>query len=197
MNDLYDLFLTINKRKYPGTLFSYPCVDPNSAFLQDKNVVIFGNTCSALEEQLIKKCKAKGAALCDDLNDDTDILIINAPFGKNDELSQTEELYFDTLFHYIKPSQKAITSMLKRKCGQIVFVLPPHATIPSVEYTSMAAFAIVGLTKGLALKFAPNGIVINGLVLGDSEDYETIADWVVFLASGNARNIVGELIVLD
>jgi NAD(P)-dependent dehydrogenase (short-subunit alcohol dehydrogenase family) len=87
--------------------------------------------------------------------------------------------------------------MLKKNWGQIVFVLPPHVLTPSTEYAQMSAFAVAGAVKGLALLFAPKGIVVNGIVLGDRKDYETIADWIVFLASNNARNIVGELILCD
>jgi NAD(P)-dependent dehydrogenase (short-subunit alcohol dehydrogenase family) len=87
--------------------------------------------------------------------------------------------------------------MLKKETGNIVFVLPPNAVTPSVEYYRMGVFAVIGLIKGLALQYAPQGIVINGIVLGEQKMYQAIAEWVIFLASGNSRNIIGELIILD
>jgi hypothetical protein len=195
INTLYDI--SIVKGKYPLGLYTYPCVNPNDDFLKDKNVMLFENKMTILGENIIRLCKGKGANIYNTARENTDILIVNAPFLKNDKLCQTEEMYFEILFHYIKPAQKIIPYMLKKGIGQIVFILPPNSTVPSIEYAQMAAFATVGLTKGLAVQYAPKGIVVNGIVLGDKEDYDTIAEWVVFLSSGNARNIVGELIVLD
>jgi hypothetical protein len=185
------------KNKYPPVLFSYPCVDPNTPFFEGKHVVVPGHTANTLGAEIIKKCSAKGAAINETIDADIDILIINTPIVTYDTIIQTEETYFDILFHYIKPAQKAVVSMLDRNKGQIVFVLPPYANRPSVEYAQMAAFAVVGMIKGLAKQYAPKGIVVNGIILGEKYDDAAIAEWAVFLASGNARNIIGECIVLD
>jgi NAD(P)-dependent dehydrogenase (short-subunit alcohol dehydrogenase family) len=188
--------ITIEKRSFPLDIFTYPCVDPNTDFLKGKNIFIYENSRNILGDELEKKCKDKGAVICNALTEDSDILIINSPLLIDTKLPQTEKTYYDILFHYIKPAQEAIRFMQKKSWGQIVFVLPPFALIPSVEYTGMASFAAAGLAKGLALRYAPMGIVTNGLVLGRQTDYDAIAEWVVFLASGNARYIVGGLIDL-
>jgi hypothetical protein len=195
MNTLYDI--TWTRRSFSPDLFSYPCVDPNTPFLKDKNVTVFQGENNALGKRIERNCAARGAYISNALNETTDILIINTPLVKYEEEHNTTEKYYDILFHYIKPAQRAIPFMRKKRRGHIVFVLPPHATVPSVEYGQIAAFAAAGLAKGLAMRYAPAGIVINGIVLGDSEDYDAIAEWIVFLASGNAGNIIGELIILD
>jgi hypothetical protein len=194
MNTLHDITLT--KRSFSQNLFSYPCIDPNTPFLKDKNVMVFQNESNVLGEQIKRNCTVRGANISDVLNETTDILVINTPYIKHDWENSSEK-YYEVLFHYIKPVQKVIPIMQRKGYGNIVFVLPPHATVPSVEYGQIAAFAIAGLTKGLAMKYASTGIVINGMVLGDNEDYNAIAKWIVFLAGGNARNIIGELINLD
>jgi NAD(P)-dependent dehydrogenase (short-subunit alcohol dehydrogenase family) len=188
---------SITRRNYPLSLFTYPCVDPNTDYFENKNIMITEKKLTTLGEQLIEKCKDKGAKIFNTINEDIDILIVNSPYLIKEKPPQTEEAYFDVLFHYLRPAKKALSFMLKRNRGQIVFILPPQATIHSVEYAQMASFAVVGLMKGLALEYAPKGIVVNGIVLGESEDYDTVAEWVAFLASGNARNIVGELIIFD
>jgi NAD(P)-dependent dehydrogenase (short-subunit alcohol dehydrogenase family) len=195
MKDLYDI--SIGLKRYPEALFAYPCVDSNVPFLAGKNVTVFENQKNDLSEWLLEDLKDKGAVIHNAIHENIDILIINAPFLRIDKIEQTEKTYFDILFHYIKPAQKAIPFMAKKRQGQICFILPPKATIPSVEYSQMAAFASVGLVKGLALQYAPKGIVINGIVLGEKENYDSIAAWITFLSGGNARNIIGELIVLD
>jgi hypothetical protein len=196
MKDLYDI--SIGLRRYPEVLFSYPCVDPNTVFLAGKNVLVFESRKNSLSEWLLKDLKNKGATLHNTINENIDILIINTPFLIGDEkIKQTEETYFDILLHYIKPIRETMPFMVKKKRGQICFILPPKATLPSVEYNQMAAFASVGLLKGLALQYASKGIVINGVVLGEKENYDSIAEWIIFLSGGNARNIIGELIILD
>jgi hypothetical protein len=195
MKDLFDL--TVTRRTYSADLFSYPCVDPGSNFFKNNHVSIVNNKPTMLGKYVAEKCKEREAQITDSPDEHTDILIVNTPFIIGDNIPQTEEIYFDILFHYIKPTQKAIPDMLKKNRGQVVFVLPPHALIPSVEYAQMAAFAMAGSVKGLAQMFAPKGVVVNGIVLGEQEDYETIADWIVFLAGNNARNIIGELILCN
>jgi hypothetical protein len=193
MNILHDITLT--KISFLPKLFSYPCVDPNTPFLKGKNVMVFQDKSNLLGEQIKRHCTVRGAYISDTLNENIDILVINVPFIKHDDKENDKEKYYEVLFHYIKPAQKAIPFLIGG--GHIVFVLPSYAMIPSVNYDQIAAFAVVGLIKGLAMKYASAGIVINGIVLGDNEDYDAIAEWVVFLASGNAKNIIGELIVLD
>jgi hypothetical protein len=195
MKKVYDIKGTF--RDYPDSLFNYPCVDPNTTFLTDKNVYIFENNTTGFGHNLVVMCKDKGARICDSLNCDIDILVINTPFLKTTETIQTGEAYFDVLFHYIKPVQQVLPVMLKKKWGQIVFVLLPEALVPSVEYTGNAAFAVGGIVQGLALEYARKGIVVNGVVLGESPDFDVAAEWILFLASGNARNIVGEIIDLS
>jgi NAD(P)-dependent dehydrogenase (short-subunit alcohol dehydrogenase family) len=194
MKKIYDITGTF--RDYPDTLFNYPCVDPNTAFLTDKNVFVFENSATEFGQCLVTACRNKGANVCDSLNCDIDILVLNTPFLRTDEIVQSGKAYFDILFYYIKPVQQVLPVMLKKKWGQIVFVLPPQALEPSVEYTGNAAFAVGGMVKGLALEYARKGIVVNGVVLGESPDFDTAAEWVLFLASGNARHIVGELVNL-
>jgi hypothetical protein len=192
MKTIHEIF--IQKQSFPLDLFTYPCVDPNVYFFTGRNITFCQKGHTLLGEKVREKCKNKGAAVYDVVNKDTDILIVNSPFLKNEKPGNDENAYYDVLFHYIKPVQQVIPFMLEKKHGQIVFILPPSALTPSTNYAMTAAYASAGLVKGLALKYASLGITVNGLVLGESEDFDIIAEWVVFLASGNARNIMGGLV---
>jgi hypothetical protein len=195
MKILYDITITI--RRLLGSLYDYPCINPNTIFLRNKNVCVVGGKTTGLAEKIIKKCGEKGADTSNSLNEHADILvIIPPPVLAAHENNQTEETYFNVLFHYIKPVQYILPSMLEKQYGQIVFILPGQAVTPSVDYAGTAAFACGGIARGLALEYAEKGIVVNGLVVNEHIDFDVITDWVVFLASGNARNIVGELIDL-
>jgi hypothetical protein len=192
MKTLYNI--TARMRKLPLNLFDYPCVDPNLPFLLGKKIFIVDNgTVSA--QKITESCKAKGAEINTSIKE-SDVLIITSPPVAQTE-NTTEEAYFDILFHYIRPVGKVLPYMLNKNRGNIIFILTAKALTPSVEYSGIAEFAAAGLLKALAQEYADKGIVINGIAIDEKTEHGIAADWVVFLASGNARNIVGEIIDLS
>jgi NAD(P)-dependent dehydrogenase (short-subunit alcohol dehydrogenase family) len=196
MKKLYDI--TARMRKLPLSLFDYPCVDPSSAFLTRKKIHIVDDG-TALAQKIVKSCIEKGAETDMVSGEGADILIINNL--SIDTKIQTEnssgEIYFDILFHYIRPVREVLPYMLNKNRGNIVFILPAEALSPSTEYSAIASYTVAALVRGLAQEYAGRGIVINGIAIDEETDLNIAARWVVFLASGNARNIVGVVIVLQ
>jgi hypothetical protein len=193
MKKLYDI--TARMYKLPLNLFDYPCVDPNGAVLLGKKIHIVDDGAIPMQ-RIAESCKAKGAELHTTFNKESDVLIINSPSMAQTE-NINEDAYFDILFHYIRPVRKVLPYMLDKNRGNIIFILTAKALTPSVEYSRIAEFTAAGLLKGLAQQYAGKGIVINGVAMNEKTDRDIAAKWVVFLASGNARNIVGEIIDLS
>jgi hypothetical protein len=193
MKKLYDI--TARIRELPLNLFDYPCVDPNSLFLIGKKLYITGDG-TVLAQRIAESCKVKGVEINTAFNKESDVLIINSPSIAQKE-NTNEEAYFDVLFHYIRPVRKVLPYMLNKNRGNIIFILQAKALASSIEYLGIATFAAAALVKGLAQEYAGKGIVINGIAIDEKTDCDIAAKWVVFLVSGNARNIIGEVIDLS
>jgi NAD(P)-dependent dehydrogenase (short-subunit alcohol dehydrogenase family) len=181
-------------RSLPYSLFDYPCVDLSSDFLKDKKVFV-ENSGAALAQKIIASCAEKGALICAAPDQGADILIINS-LSPEREGKSNEETYFKILFYYINPTKKVLPSMLEKNKGAIIYLLPSESLSPSVDYAGIAAFTAGSMVKGLAWQFAGRGITVNGVVIDDKTDRAIAARWVLFLISGNARHITGELVNL-
>jgi NAD(P)-dependent dehydrogenase (short-subunit alcohol dehydrogenase family) len=124
-------------------------------------------------------------------------------------------------------SQAVVRTMLKQGGGTIVNIGSIHSLEAYPEHTVYAATkgAINAFSRVLAIELAPKGIRVNGVIPGAVEveahhrlmaDYEAgraafartipagfvgqpidIAKAVVFLASDDARYIVGQMLVVD
>jgi hypothetical protein len=73
MKKMYDI--TFTPKSYKSCLFTYPCVDSNTAFLKGKKLAVFGS--NMIGEEIIKYAERKGAVIQNSIYDDPDILIIN------------------------------------------------------------------------------------------------------------------------
>jgi NAD(P)-dependent dehydrogenase (short-subunit alcohol dehydrogenase family) len=102
-----------------------------------------------------------------------DILVNNAgqaaggPF-----LSSTDEAWqadFDLkVFAHVRLSRLAIPSMQQRRWGRIINVLASGAKAPAAGSlpTTASRSAGMAITKALATEFAPQGILVNALLVG-------------------------------
>jgi NAD(P)-dependent dehydrogenase (short-subunit alcohol dehydrogenase family) len=143
------------------------------------------------------------------------------------EMSEDEwhSVLGSNLHGYYHGCRAALRRMVPRRSGRIVNVSSITATQPisdlSVYVTAKGG--VVGLTRALALEFAPLGIGVNAVAPGAIEtalsadaytpevrrNYEEriaigrlgrpqdIADVVVFLASDAARYVVGQEVTVD
>lgn len=110
--------------------------------------------------------------------------------------------------------------MIERKIkGHIINVISIKGFIGEASPYSVSKWGGVSLTKGLARKLAPEGIVVNGIAPGGTKtdmanikdrsmlhlatpnmrlaDPNEMANIAVFLASDLGSNIVGEIIISD
>ena len=118
-------------------------------------------------------------------------------------------------------SRDAISHYLSRKAkGYIVNVIGIKGSIGEGSPYSISKFGLNGMTKGLARRFAPNNIIINGISPGatmtdpnmsifEGNYYHTqtpnmrmanpqeIANIALFLVSGMADNLIGAIITSD
>lgn len=174
----------------PDNNFKYPCVDSNTDFLAGKNVCIFD------ESGLIKKewfFKSDATLKYNPSNDETSFAqvgIICPCVIENDD----REAYFKILDYYISLLQLLIYKMKwTNDFSHIVVVLPAESDVYSTSLSRMAFYSIYGLIKGVAETNAPYGVYINGIILSKDYDEDVLKDWVTFLSSDNANNIIGQL----
>lgn len=107
----------------------------------------------------------------------------------------------------------------KKIRGHIVNVISIKGFIGEASPYSVSKWGITSLTKGLARKLAPEGIIVNGLAPGGTKtdmahleddsmlhlatpsmrlaDPNEMANMVLFLASDLGNNIVGDVIISD
>lgn len=184
MNNFY-----FEKEKIEKRLFKYPCVDTNSLFLSDKTICVFGNNdCTP-----ISSLENLGARiLFNPENKDTSFSDIGIVFPPK-TTKQGEELYFEILDYFVEILQLLVHK--QKSVGgykHIVVILPPEANKYSTEYDMMAYYAIYGLTKGLGKRYGEFGLFVNGLITNLSNP--KAIEYIRFLVSDNACNIVGQVI---
>lgn len=189
-----------NITRYKDILFKYPCVSPLSPYFRGTDVYVLdeqGSYASCLEGIIAKGgnvitiSEASGADLCGDHA----IGIIMPPAVKNED---SEEAYYHILDYYIHFAQHFVKRMKHCRGGfpHLIVVIPYGADRYSTRLSDMAFYAVTGMIGGLAREYGPQGIVVNGLMLGEQLRTDSVSHWLQFLASGNANNILGDIIKL-
>lgn len=150
--------------------------------------------------------------------------ILVRPFLEMDD-TQWHHIMASNLHGYYHGCRAALRRMSGRGVGVVVNISSITATQPIADMSAYitAKGAVVGMTRALALEFAPLGIRVNAVAPGATETaltshiytpevratYERriaagrigvpddIGEVVAFLASDSARYIVGQEIVVD
>lgn len=112
--------------------------------------------------------------------------------------TDSRDEYYRIMYHYVKFAQRMVIIM-----GQypdvfhhLIFVLPYGSDQCSCKLRDMAYYALTGLTAGLGKTYAPESIIVQGLILGENTQSTELAFWMEYLVSNNSNNIVGQNIKL-
>ena len=183
--------------RYNDNLFEYPCVNPQTDYLSGKYVWV---RCEDEPNEMLKGVEMKGGSIMI-LKSDEYIHNQPTPYAgiifppKISEDSKNG--YYEILNYYIKFSQMMVHKLCVFKpFSHLLFILPPNSTECSMRLDRMAYFALSGLVQGLGKIYAPKGLFVNALVLGDNTDKELTTEWITFLISNNSNNMVGQIITL-
>ena len=185
MNSIY-LF---QKEYCPDDLFQYPCKDPNGKHLERRTVVIYDKN-SIINSDWFKDCGAADVFInpSDEEMAKAKIAVVMPNGGKD---------YYDVLDYYIHTLQKLVRSMKsKHNFKHIIVVLPPKSDEYSSELVRMAHYSVYGLIKGLGKMYATHRLFINGIILDEKEPLKFLHERVVYLASDNSCNTVGQVFKL-
>lgn len=174
-------------------LFDYPCVNPNSNYLTDKKISLFGDNC----EDVAAFFMAHHAnVIINPSNKDTSFsqLGIVLPIGISED---TEQGYYRVLDYYVETLQLLIHKLAGTdEYTHIVVLLPPHSDEMDISFLRMAYYAVYGLVMGLGKLNAYKRVFINGIIPSENLAEDTLFRWVKFLLSDNSNNIVGQVIKL-
>lgn len=178
----------ISEESCHDSLFTYPCKDANSKHLDKRTVAVYDRN-SIIAPSWFKEVGAE--------------VLINP---SADEMSKAKIAvvmpnnrtgYYEVLDYYIHTIQMLVRSMKsKHNFKHIVVVLPAHANEYSPDYTRMAHYAVCGLIKGLGKTYAVNNLYVNGIILNENDPLKNLKDRVIYLASDNSCNTVGQIFKL-
>lgn len=178
----------LKEESFSDSLFLYPYKDPNGSCLEKRVVAIYDKR-SIIKEQWFS---AKGADTMlnpsDDFMEKAKIAVIMPNYGED---------YYEVLDYYIALLQKLVRSM-KRKHNfkHIVVVLPPRSDEYCTDYSGIAHYAVYGLIKGLGKKYAPYGLIVNGIILNEEDPTKHLQERILYLASDNSCNTIGQIFKL-
>ena len=174
-------------------MFEYPCFNSNINFLKGKKVSVFGDNYDCIVD-FFKSYEASVTPNPD--NKGTSFTQIGVVLPKNIS-EDTEQGYYQILDYYVETLQLLIHKMTGvDEFTHIVVILPYHADEIGSSFIQMANYAVYGLVKGLGELNAPRRIFINGIIPSENTTKESLNNWVRFLSSNNANNVVGQVIKL-
>lgn len=177
------------KEYCPDDLFKYPCKDPNGEHLERRSVVIYDKN-SIIDAVWFKDCGAADVIInpSDEEMAKAKIAVVMPNDGKD---------YYDVLDYYIHTLQKLVLSMKsKHNFKHMIVVLPPKSDEHSIELPRMAYYAVYGLIKGLGKMYAQNCLYVNGIILNDEDPLRFLRERIIYLASDNSCNTVGQVFKL-
>lgn len=169
-------------------LFKYPCKDPNGKHLERRTVAIYDSG-SVIQPEWFTEY---GAEVIFNPSDDemtkAKIAVVMPNYGKD---------YYEVLDYYVHHLQKLVRSMKdKHNFKHIIVVLPPKSDEYSTELPRMAHYAVYGLIKGLGKMYAQYSLFVNGIILNDEDPLKYLQDRLLYLASDNSCNTVGQIFKL-
>jgi hypothetical protein len=114
------------------------------------------------------------------------------------DIDSWNELFNKKLYSNLSVCQTVAKLMIKSNVpGHLVNIFSKEAYEPAINPELICEWAEVGLTKGLGMSLAKEGLVVNGIAIGSLATYDKVAELVLFLASPYANNIIGEIITLE
>lgn len=180
--------LFFKKESCSDHLFRYPCKDPNSRHLEKRTVAVYDSS-SIVKAEWFIECGAE--VLINPSDDDMSKAKIAVVMPNN------AKGYYEVLDYYIQTLQKLVNSMkLKHNFKHIIVVLPAKSDEYSTDLSQMAHYAVYGLIKGLGKIYAPFSLIVNGIILNEEENVKFLQDRVVYLASDNSCNTIGQVFKL-
>ena len=169
-------------------LFKYPCKDPNSRYLAKRTVVVYDNSSIVKAEWFTELGAEVLINPSDDEMSKAKIAVVMPNNGNG---------YYEVLDYYIQTLQKLVSSMKsKHNFKHIIVVLPAKSDEYSTELSHMAHYAVYGLVKGLGKTYAKNSLFINGIILNEKDPLKFLQERLVYLASDNSCNTVGQIFKL-
>lgn len=169
-------------------LFGYPCKDPNSHYLEKRMVVVYDNSSILKTDWFLEYGAEVAFNPSDEMMTNAKIAIVMPNNGHD---------YYEVLDYYIHLLQKLVRSMKsKHNFKHIVVVLPPKSDEYSTDYVRMAHYAVYGLIKGLGKMYAPYSLFVNGIILNGSDQLKFLKERILYLASDNSCNTVGQVFKL-
>ena len=176
------------KESCSNQLFQYPCKEPNSRHLEKRTVAIFDTTGIVQKEWF----SDYGANVLVNPSDEELKKAKIAVVMPNNGTS-----YYDVLDYYVQLLQKLIRFLkAKHNFKHIIVVLPPKSDECCTELPRMAHYSIYGLIKGLGKTYAANSLFVNGIILNSEDPLKFLQDRMIYLASDNSCNTVGQIFKL-
>jgi len=171
-------------------LLQYPCVDSNDFFLIDKKISLFSND-DLIDSSWFENKGAKVNKNPSDKESSFSNIGIVCPLQNSED---SEKGYYSVFDYYIKKIQLLIHKQ-KGTPGfkHLIIVLPSQSDECGFSYDRMAYYALSGLVKGLAKIYGENSIFINGIILNDNNNIDSLRQVILYLSSDNSNNTVGQL----
>ena len=169
-------------------LFKYPCKDPNGKHLERRTVAIYDSGSVIRPEWFTEHGAQVVVNPSDEDMTKAKIAVVMPNYGKD---------YYEVLDYYVHHLQKLVRSMKdKHNFKHIIVVLPPKSDEYSSELSRMAHYAVYGLVKGLGKTYAKNSLFVNGIILNEKGPLMFLQERLVYLASDNSCNTVGQIFKL-
>lgn len=184
----------------------------------------------AWDVSIVSECERRLIEAVEILGGEVDILVNNAGVVNSEQFMDVSERVWDKIYATNSKGLFFLTQNIcrhwlkreKRSCKKIINISSQGGFVGATYPYRMTKWDVAGLTQGLGLKLAPDGIIINGIAPGiistkmqptcikqgdnifSSQNPlkrfglpEEIAELALFLAGDSSNFIVGQTIVCD